>query len=91
MRPHGTSMEPEISSGQLVTVLKMHDPGSLRAGDIVLATVCGTVRLHQVLAVDYGKKRVLIGNAKGHVNGWTGWNKVWGRYVPFRTHGTSGT
>lgn len=68
-RPRGNSMLPKIKSGQLCTV----EPRAITAiakGDIVLCRVKGQQYLHYVAAVQEG--RVLIANARGHENGWTG-------------------
>ena len=45
--------------------------------DIVLCKVKGNHYLHLVKAV--GKKRVLIGNNHGHINGWT--KNIYGKVV----------
>jgi SOS-response transcriptional repressor LexA len=79
-RPHGNSMTPHISSGQLVTV-EPAEGGSVRVGDVVLARVCGVLRLHLVSATDKARKRVQISNARGHVNGWTSYSRVYGKCV----------
>ncbi|MGZ9935322.1 S26 family signal peptidase [Streptomyces sp. NC-S4] len=76
-RPTGSSMVPLIRSRQRVEVVPV-DPSKLRAGDIVLARVAGTVYLHLVSAVDPARKRVQISNNRGRVNGWTGHDRVFG-------------
>lgn len=73
--PRGFSMRPLIDSGECVVVVPLGDT-PLHRGDIVLATVKGTVYLHKVLAVQ--GDRVLIGNNHGGVNGWTSRAKVHG-------------
>jgi len=75
-RPRGNSMSGRIESGQLCTVapVKLED---IRVGDIVLCKVSGTDYLHIVKAVQGG--RLLIGNNKGRINGWT--RNVYGRLV----------
>lgn len=75
-RPRGHSMRPHIRSGQLVTVRPCGDDAP-RVNDIVLAKVRGAEYLHFVRAMRGGQ--VLIGNAHGHENGWTGLDKVYGR------------
>jgi phage repressor protein C with HTH and peptisase S24 domain len=75
-RPHGNSMVPRIRSGQLCTV----EPAvvdQVEKGDIVLCKVGGSVYLHLVKACTVG--RVLIGNNKGHDNGWT--HQVFGKLI----------
>jgi hypothetical protein len=76
-RPRGHSMKGKIESGQLCTVApaRLED---LRAGDIVLCKVNGTEYLHLVKAVG-ADGRVLIGNNRGRINGWT--RTVFGRLV----------
>lgn len=65
----GNSMSPRIKSRQLVTIepCKLED---LKAGDVTFCKVRGNHYLHLVKQVgDDG--RVLIGNNRGHINGWT--------------------
>ncbi|MFD9354501.1 S26 family signal peptidase [Streptomyces sp. NPDC060031] len=76
-RPTGTSMAPLVNSRQRVRVAPA-DPALLEPGDIVLARVAGTVYLHLVSAVDRPRRRVQISNNRGHVNGWTGHDRVFG-------------
>ena len=76
VRPRGNSMQPRISSGQLVTI----EPAGVDAvdvGDAVLCRVSGRQYLHIVKAKQAG--RVLIGNNRGGINGWT--RSVYGRVV----------
>ena len=76
-RPHGNSMTPRIESGQLVTLDP--DTSNIKRGDVVLARVHGNLLLHLVRAwkVQGGKKRYLIGNNHGKINGWT--SKIYGK------------
>jgi hypothetical protein len=76
-RPTGSSMVPLIRSRELVTVGPV-DPARLEVGDIVLARVAGTVYLHLVSALDPSRRRVQISNNRGRVNGWTGYDRVFG-------------
>lgn len=76
-RPTGSSMVPLVRSRQLVTVAPV-DPARVEVGDIVLAKVAGTVYLHLVSALDRSKSRVQISNNRGRVNGWTGYDRVYG-------------
>jgi len=75
-RPHGNSMQGKIESGQLCTVepVAIED---LKKGDIVLCKVNGKQYLHLVKAVK--GKQCLIGNNKGHDNGWTA--QIFGKCV----------
>src|SRR5215475_11030907 len=75
-RPRGNSMSGKIESGQLCTVapINLED---VRVGDIVLCRVNGTEYLHIVKAMQSG--RMLIGNNKGRINGWT--RNIYGRLV----------
>lgn len=41
-----------------------------KVGDVVFCKVKGSCFTHKVYAIDY-KKGCLIGNNKGHMNGWT--------------------
>lgn len=70
-RPYGNSMQPKIKSGQLVAV-EPRPIEQVAVGDIVLCRVKGKQYLHYVKAVDAKVSRVLIANAAGHENGWTG-------------------
>lgn len=76
-RPTGHSMTPLVRGRQLVRVAPV-DPALVEPGDIVLARVSGTVYLHLVSAVDRPRRRVLIGNNRGRLNGWTGHERVYG-------------
>ena len=78
LRPYGQSMTPRVESGQLVTLrpLRADEPA---VGDVVLVRVGGKVYLHLVRAVDGGV--VLIGNNRGHLNGWTIRSEVFGKLV----------
>ena len=77
-RPKGNSMSGKIENKQLVTVEPV-DPDSVQAGDVVLCKVHGAEYLHLVWAVKDGQFQ--IGNNKGHINGWTGRNSIYGRVV----------
>lgn len=77
-RPVGTSMTPRIQSRQEVTVRPCNGD-ALKVGDVAFARVAGVLRLHLVTAVDPVKRRVQISNNHGHVNGWTGFDKVYGK------------
>ncbi len=76
-------MTPLINSRDLVRVAPV-DPASLEVGDIVLARVAGTVYLHLISAVDPTRHRVQISNNHGRVNGWTGYDRVFGICVQVR-------
>lgn len=79
-RPHGNSMKGRVESGELVTVAPCN-PDDLQINDIVLVKVKGKVYLHLIKAFGDNKKRVLIGNNKGHDNGWTSINQVYGKLI----------
>lgn len=74
--PKGNSMLPLVKSGQRVN-LSFVDINSLHKDDIVLCKVQGHVYLHLVKAISTGK--VLIGNNKGRINGWT--KTVYGKMI----------
>ena len=76
--PRGSSMEPKISSRNKVTLVPF-DPNNFKRGDIVLARVNGRDYLHLIKGVK--KDQVLIGNNKGHLNGWTNIKNVFGIVV----------
>ena len=75
LRPTGDSMAPIIRSRQLVRLVPV-DPSTVGRGDVVLAKVGGRYYLHKVSAV--GGDRVQIANNRGHVNGWTSRDRVYG-------------
>jgi hypothetical protein len=70
-------MVPLIRSRQLVTVAPC-DPAKVEVGDIVLARVAGAIYLHLASAVEPARRRVRISNNRGRVNGWTGYDRVYG-------------
>lgn len=74
--PKGNSMLPLVKSGQQVNLFSINID-TLHKGDIVLCKVEGNVYLHLVKAISTGK--VLIGNNKGRVNGWT--KTVYGKMI----------
>jgi len=76
IKPTGNSMKGKVDSGSIVTV----EPISLdkvNINDIILCKVKGKQYLHLVKAKE--KNRVLIGNNKGFINGWT--SIVYGKVV----------
>ena len=75
-RPRGNSMTGRIESGQLCTVSPV---SCIEVNDVVLCKVNGKQFLHLVKAVQ--GDRVQIGNNKGHINGWTSLNNVYGKLV----------
>lgn len=86
-RPRGTSMEPIVMDNELVRVRALAEGEMPAYGDVVLCTVNGRQYLHLVKAVQ--GERVLIGNNRGNLNGWTHRKNVFGVRVPldFVTHG----
>ena len=75
VRPTGSSMAPIIKSRQLVR-LESVDGAGVGKGDVVLAKVGGRFYLHLVRTVR--GDRVQISNNRGHVNGWTSRDRVYG-------------
>lgn len=76
-RPRGHSMTGKISSGQLCTVEPIEDVSMLRKGDVVLCQLNGHQYLHLIGAIK--GERFQIANNRGHVNGWVGSNRLYGR------------
>ena len=76
-RPTGNSMVPLIKSRDEVVVSPV-DPTRVEVGDIVLTKVAGNVYIHLVKAIEPAKRRVQIGNNRGGINGWTGFDRVYG-------------
>lgn len=78
----GNSMMPLIKSGELhkLAPVTLED---IKVDDIVYCRVKGNWYTHLVKAVDE-KKGCLIGNNKGHINGWT--TKVFGKVIEVGNH-----
>jgi hypothetical protein len=76
VKPHGNSMAGRVESGSLVT-LEPVQISELQLNDIVLCKVKGNQYLHLVKAMQ--EDRVLIGNNRGGINGWT--RNVYGRAI----------
>ena len=76
-RPTGNSMVPLIHSRDEVVVAPV-DPHLVEVGDIVLTKVAGTVYIHLVKAIEPARRRVQIGNNRGGINGWTGFDRIYG-------------
>ena len=74
-RPRGNSMRGLIQSGELVTVEPIGEH-KIKRGDIVMCKVKGRQFLHLVKNVQ--ADRFLIGNNRGHDNGWTKANNIFG-------------
>ena len=76
-RPHGGSMRGRIESGQLVTLDPRPEP---QVDDAVLCRCRGNVYVHLVKAIQgHGdKRRFLIGNNRGKINGWVGRQAIYG-------------
>ena len=79
LRPKGNSMEPKISSGNLVTVEPLKGP--FKKGDIVFCRVGRKYYVHmvQVAQEKMGGWRYQIGNNKNHTNGTIGADNVFGK------------
>ena len=75
-RPRGDSMTGRVNNGQLVTVMPVStlEP---RDNDIVLCKVNGRQYLHIIRAIG-SDGRYQIGNNKGHINGWTTKENIFG-------------
>lgn len=73
IKPRGDSMKPRVNSGDEVTLIP---PKELYVDNIVLVKVRGNYYLHAIKAID--KNRYLIGNNRGHVNGWVSKNAIYG-------------
>jgi len=84
-REHGNSMAPKLLDGVQVTLAPCMAE-SVRVGDIVFAKVRGRYFLHYVTAKAKDGS-VQIGNARGHVNGWT--RSVFGVVVDYNNPGKS--
>ena len=76
-RPTGNSIVPLIHSRDEVIVAPV-DQRLVEAGDIVLTRVAGSEYIHLVKAIEPARRRVQIGNNRGGINGWTGFDRVYG-------------
>jgi len=76
VKPRGHSMKPRVKDGQVVTLCPCK-PEDLVMDSVVLVKVRGNVYLHEIKAID--GNRFLIGNHRGHVNGWVGANCIYGK------------
>ena len=74
IKPRGNSMQPIINSGDEVCLELAKE---LCVGNIVLVKVRGRHYLHLIKAID--GDRYLIGNNKGHINGWVGRGAIYGK------------
>jgi hypothetical protein len=73
-------MAPIIHSRDAVVVAPVSRE-FLEVGDIVLTKVAGMIYLHLIKAIDVTKRRAQIGNNRGGINGWTGFDRVYGIVV----------
>lgn len=62
-------MDPLVKNGQEVTLAPITAGVVIEPDSVVLCKVKGRIYLHKVLAV--GDNGFLIGNNRGHTNGWT--------------------
>lgn len=76
-RPRGNSMQPRIESGQLVTLTPLTNVTQLDKGVVVLCKVDGKQWLHLIVSCG-SDGRYQIGNNKGHINGWTTAQNIFG-------------
>jgi len=65
----GNSMKPIIHSGQDHELTPVNSLDEVQVGDAVFCKVKGNYYTHLVKAK--GQQGVLIGNNRGHINGWT--------------------
>ena len=77
VRPSGHSMTGVINHRDEVLLAPIATD-RVEVGDAVLSRVAGQVYLHLVKSVDHAKGRLLIGNNRGKINGWTSFSKVFG-------------
>ena len=82
-RPRGHSMAPRIKDRQLVRVEPDHEP---QHDDAVLCTVGTRAYVHLIKAIRGrgARRRYLIGNNRGGLNGWIGRDKIHGVVVAVR-------
>ncbi len=83
IRPSGHSMRGRVKHKDIVTLAPC-DPDDLEVGDVVLVRVRGNVFLHLIKSID-NKKRFLIGNNRGKINGWVGRSAIYGKMIAVET------
>ena len=76
----GNSMLPLLKSRQPVICEPVTDDTTLKKKDIVLCKVRGHYYLHLIHAIR-NDKEYLIGNNRGHMNGWVSKNQIYGKVV----------
>jgi hypothetical protein len=69
----------QLQAGNTVRFEPISSFYALSRGDIVLCQVKGHQYVHLVKQLDPVKKLVLIGNNRGRENGWTSYDRVYGR------------
>jgi hypothetical protein len=85
-RESGNSMCPRIKSRELCTYAPVLTDDDVDEGDVVFCRVGGHYYTHMVHAKQRKQKledgfTYQIGNLRGHINGWTGLNNIYGRVV----------
>ena len=73
-------MLPLLKSRQAVICEPVKDDTKLNKKDIVLCKVRGHHYLHLIHAIK-NDSEYLIGNNRGHMNGWIGRNQIYGKVV----------
>ena len=76
VRPRGRSMSGVIEDNQEVCIDPV-DPAEVQPGDVVFLPWKRSYLLHIIYELD--EDQVLIGNARGRMNGWTARASVLGR------------
>lgn len=76
-RPRGSSMEPKLKSGQLITISP--NLSNLNKGDIVFCKVKGHYFVHLLTAIQ--GERYQISNNHGYINGWIGRSGLFGKVI----------
>ncbi len=82
-RERGNSMVPKIHSGEEIEYAPIASPDEVSKGDVVWCKVRGNHYTHLVKAKkqEGGVWRFQIGNNKGGVNGWIGFESIFGRAI----------
>lgn len=78
IRCNGNSMRPIIAPQEAIHLRKVL-PSQIRVGDAVFCRINGNLQVHKVSAIDL--ERFQISNNKGWVNGWIGYNCIYGLAV----------
>ncbi len=83
-RESGNSMHPRIKHRQKCTYAPITSPDDVKVGDYVFCKVGPWTLTHMITAIKGDPQNGFlyqISNNHGHVNGWTGLDKLYGKVI----------